>query len=477
MAIDTATNTMAILTADMTAFGLSGVPSWFTGGILSEAGDIGSLSDEIASLDTGTNTSADNEAVFHAAGTVSGVVQGVPDIGGDAMGTIYVLAGSLSADIAVNGNFGGIIVTAGPVWVQLNAFGSIDTMIAPNYTETGGNAASDRPEADIEATNDEEIVTPNNPHAQGDAAVEVSAGVLAIVDQAAGVDTLIAEVILIGMDGVGTTATITGDVTELRVVDNWVGAVAVNGIDQADDVEGRVQTIRAENGIAASAGLTAYNYEELFGDATAVTDSGTLTRDNQIDTLTALNGLTQTLYLKGSRAIQADWTAVFNKVTQVVLTGKGSADLLSVIGTPDARALRRIASSGEPANSSDGAHLGDVTVNGQRLKLDDFIVQGELDSVVTPNAINDMFVQGNVVGEVHGEKINAAFIGGNAGDIVAAQVKRFTVMGTTDLLRVASRISSSQFLGAVTTVDVDDARISSNSTINGSYAEDQGIQA
>ena len=446
--------------ADLTSFGLSGVPSWFTGGILAETGNIGSISDEVDALETGTywdvvNTNNGTEAVFRAQLVDPSMPQGALAGGGDAMGAIYVVSGGMSAQINVTGNFAGIQVAAGPAWVEINVSGGIQRMIAPNYTETGGNSASDRPEAMIEATNGEEIVTEINGFAQAGVSVDVPTGVLGIVDNSDGDLTSIDQVILIGL-GAGT-ATIEGDVDELFVVDGWAGAVVVVG-SGTDDTDGVIDLIKVDGTVTG--GLTAHDFNAINGseaDLAGVTVAlPTLDRDNRAETISvadSLSGNGQTLYLKGGRNVTAEVTTVFGKVTEVEITGRGGADFLSLEGvTTDERVLNRAARTG--TGDLDGtAHVGDLIVNSDRVKLDDVIVEGNLVQLTSTNKINDLWVSGNA--SVSAYRINEAFIGDDVGMLSARAIKRVHVMGTTDVLRVTGNVISSRFAGTVFDWDID----------------------
>jgi len=451
--------TLAIGTADamntaISGFGLDGVPAWFTGGILAEVGDIGSNADEVDNLDTGTYwyNSGDTEAVFRAQNvTMIGGVEVIAPAG-DAMGAIYVVSGGMSAQINVTGNFAGIQVPAGPVWVDINVYGGIQRMIAPNYTET---ATSDRPEAVIEATNGEEIVTENNGFAQAGVSVVVPTGVIGIVDNSDGDATSIDQVILLSL-GAGT-ATITGDVDELFVVDGWGGDVVVVG-SGTDGTDGVIDLIKVDGTVTGN--LTAYDFNAINGteaDLAAVTEYlPTLNRDNRVETISAADSLSdngQTLFLNGSRRVEADVTTVFGKVTEVSITGRGRVDFLSLEGvTTDQRELRRIASRG--VGDLDGsAHIGELLVESDRVKLDDVIVEGNLVKLSNSKALNDLWVSGNA-GDISVHKLNAAFINGNLGTLSAWRVRNTDVMGTTNNLVVTQHVVNSHFIDEVANWDI-----------------------
>jgi len=427
-----------------TSYGLIGVPSWFNGGILAEAGDIGSNNDMNAGLDMNTNwgASGENEAVFTAAGTPT-QPQNVAFWNAPAMGTIYVPAGGMSADINVGGSFGGIQVPAGECWVELTVPGYIGKIVAPQFNDNGGNADSfwDAAKVGINLTNGETVVVAGAPlYADYLNVVVTGADTIAVVEDY--------DVELIGGLAAGASLTVDGDLDSLTfgqwqdvtasglvLTDgNWAGAVVVNGYLGDVTSLGSIDDIIVQGTIAASATLDAYNFNSLDAkDATAVTSGGTLTYTNKIDTITNLNGNTQTLFLGAAKNVSATYTTVFGKVTSVVFTGTGNADFVSVLGAPTEKDLKKMANKHNVTGAAT-AHVGGITMNGSSVKLDDIVINGESSvDIKTPGTLNDLFIAGDA-GDISAYQINKMFIGGSAGDITARIMNNTTVMGDVDTI-------------------------------------------
>jgi hypothetical protein len=419
------------LHADLATFGLEGVPSWFTGGVLVEAGNI-------------DNTN------FFAIGPLVEEVSGI-QVFGDAMGPIRVLAGDIFSNTSVNvaGNWTGLIVTGGFATLAIDVSGSIDMLIAPSSTLTGNF-----PSASLQATSGEEIATSANPFVDGARSVVPGAGVLAIVGAGATPD-----IDVIGLDGAGTTVTINSDVDDLTIQSAWVGAVIVNAVP-SDDTMGTVHDLNATSPVTGTATLTAYNFNHTFGDFSAQTTTGTLSSTNRVDTLTNLNGDTQSLFLQGNKKVTANWTSVFGKVTNIDVYGSGNARLASVVGSKTESELKKIAR--RPTDEllpggTQSAHVGEVTLNSDRLNLKGATFEGNLYSIKGAQKLNNLFVAKDAE-LVSANKISRGFIGGNLGTLAAASVTKLNVLGETDVLNVSSKLTNSNFFGTYNGPDpLDDA--------------------
>jgi hypothetical protein len=196
-----------------------GVPSWFTGGILTESGDLN-----------------DVDIVAKSAGAIAN--GGIVGISGDALGAIYVLTGDISdSQLDVFGNFVGIQAPFADIDSNdliVNVEGEIDMLIIPDAY--AGQVTGLHQDATVEAINGETVVTVNNSYNAGDTEVEVSGGVAAIVSNS-GSDATIDQITVVGLGAAGTTMDVAGDVTQLDVIGNLAGAITVSGI-AADSVNG-----------------------------------------------------------------------------------------------------------------------------------------------------------------------------------------------------------------------------------------------
>jgi hypothetical protein len=438
------------LQADLVSFGLSGVPSWFPGGILAEVGDIGSTDDVDDDLWTGTKWSDledfdwqqisfenyfDAEAVFTAVADPT-IVQGHAFWTGEAMGTIYAPAGGLSADINVGGDFGGIQVPAGNVWVELTVpmEAMVSRVIAPQFVDDGGNADSSWDRAGARGgirVIDGELVAVVGADLDTDG-LDVSvtgATTLAIIDGT--------EILLVGGLASGSSLDVQGDVVLLTVDGNWDGSVVIDpNVD--DDSEGIADTIVVTGNVGGSADLEAYNFGELLVQGSnAAVSTGSLSGRDSI-TFTNLAGDTQTLFLDGSNRVSADYETTFGKLTEVEITGNGSAGVVSVMGSFDAatdlRELRAIEKAGRTGSanadldSEGSAHIGELAVvAGSRVNLKDVVVNGALDEFAASKNVRSLWVSDDAGTIDVGNKINKAFIGGDVDEFSARIAKNLLI--------------------------------------------------
>ena len=148
-----------------------------------------------------------------------------------------------------------------------------------------------------------------------------------------------------------------------------------------------------------------------------------------------------TIFLDGSRNVEAEWEAVFGKVMTVDITGRGKADLVLAEGSVSEAALEDIAQAGEVDEGS--ANLGDLVAD-NGVKLDDVVIQGSADSIVA-RQINDLWISGGA-GSIVAGKINAADIGGDVDMLTVQTAKNITVGGDVDTIH-AYKLQSATILG------------------------------
>jgi len=420
---------------DLSGYGTAisgGVPSWFAGGILTEFGDLN-----------------DVDIVAKSAGElVGGLIVGPTD---DALGAIYVLTGDIiDSQLDVFGNFTGIQAPFADIDsndLTVNVEGEIDMLIIPDAYL--GQVTGINQDATVEALNGETVVTVNNSYKAGDTEVEVSGGVAAIVDNNDDSEATIEQITVVGLGAAGTTMDVTGDVTRLDVIGDLAGTITVSGID-ADSVNGEVGALNVSGEITATAGFLVYNYGEINaegGIAPSLVETGTLTKADSIKTV----GNTS-MYLKGGGSTEADYEALFGKITGVVLSGKGSATLVAVEGpvttVSEFNDIIKDAQAGNlPAGS---ANIGDVVVNSSKLQLKNMVVQGDVDSVSTAGKINGLFVSGDV-DWLHAAKINNVEINGDVNTVEAYETAKISIAGDVNYF-FANRIKSVDVFGTTNSV-------------------------
>ena len=420
------------------------VPTWFAGGILVEVGDVSAASE------------------FHASGPDAvQVVQGLPMGGGDAMGTVYIMAGSdLGAEYDIHGNMGGLWIPVGTANPDLNVTGSITNLVAPNM----GVATPIANVTGIQATNGEVVAAAVNPYSYANMSVTPGAGVLAIIqinDPAGNVPadtTNMWNVTVLGLAG-GTTLDIDGDVTTLNVVGNWGGAVDVDGV-ALDGTDGTIGGYRidlnmmvpettmgivVDGNIESTATLDAFNFSEVIVGGTidpAVGGTQSISGGDSL-ALTKLQGGDMTLYMLGSPTVDADVTSLFNKVTSVDITGNGIVRLLSMDGdvTGDLRSM--ILATVLPASfltDAGNAHIGDVSVAGG-VTLASVAVDGALDALETNNSVSGLYVNGDAGDITVGNILSRAFIDGDV-----THSLRSGIMVDVDVMGDANEIAGSIFV-------------------------------
>ncbi len=470
----------------------AGIPSWFTGGVLVEAGDVSST------LDFRT-----------VAPTVVIDGLGTPEPTGTATGTIYVLAGDIAGDFDIFGDFGGLQVPIGSENIgNMTVAGFISRMIVPN----AGGAITGLSDVDVniglKAIDGETIVSENNPFSQDSISVEVSGGAAGIIDNNDSTDYIIEQLDIVGLDDAGAEVDIVGDVTEINIWGDWAGDLSIEGTTSSNNdsdppVLGDVDLINVrEFGTddgdidGSTADLTANNFGDLFTDGDIndptdrITDSGTLSKTSSLQTVEYNGATTQSLYLKGSKNVSAAWSSIFGKVTDIDVTsttGKGSAALAAAGGTVDEAGFKTIMkASKNGVVGSNGANVGHVDVHG-KLKVKNLIVEGSLDSVETTSALRGVAIAGDA-DLIKAESLQKGFVGGNVDYLSSGRIRNFDVLGnvmnfnassisnvfvqgTTNSLFIAGNATNSQFLGSVSDATIF-GRFSSSS-INGEVITDR----
>jgi hypothetical protein len=208
--------------------------------------------------------------------------------------------------------------------------------------------------------------------------------------------------------------------------------------------------LNVSGGITSTAGFSVYNYGEINaegGIAPSLVATGTLSKADSIKTV----GNTS-MYLKGGGSTEADYAALFGKITGVVLSGNGSATLVAVEGpvttVSEFNDIIKDAKAGDlPAGS---ANVGDVVVNSSKLQLKDMVVQGDVDSLSTAGKINGLFVSGNV-DMLHAAKISNVEINGDVNTVRAYETTKISIAGDVNSFS-ANKIKSVDVFGTTSSV-------------------------
>ena len=421
-----------VATDTIVAGSIANVPDWFTGGILSEVGDI------------------DATISGSATGTLS---NGIVVFDGMAIGTVYAPVGSVDVTVNAAGDFGGIQSLGAGSDVVLNVTGDVNMLLLGADADVDANIGGD---IIIDGSAGGTVVFAGSTFSNDTLTVSVTGAAVAVVEGT--------DVTLVNGLADGETLTVTGGVDDLVIDGDWAGDVVVNetGVD-----DGAVDAIVVNGDVAATATLDAYNFNSLTvlgSTSAAVMDSGTLDSSDRTETFTNVNGDSQTIYLQGNSRLEADWTTVFGKLTDVEITGRGTASFVSVNGAPSEADLRLIARDGFVGDGS--AHVGDLVAEGPRINFNDVVIQGDADEVMSMRVMRDLHVSGDANEVKVGRRINEAFIGGDVNlfstgvarnvdivgdvnDFSAGRIMNVFVDGSTNDLNVNWGAFNSEFNGSV----------------------------
>jgi hypothetical protein len=411
---------------DVVELGLSGLPSWFAGGVLSEIGDVDI--DATADGISGSST-----------------IMGIP-VGGSgseyAMGTVYAMLGEVSGTYDLGAGFGGIVapmddLNAGStptVNVPLNY--QIDMFVAP-YTNGGTVGGTMHPTPQLNLVDGEVLVSANNPYESGNDKVEVfGSGVLAYVD---GSDVTV----IAGLNDAAAEVNIEGDVSVLTVDTDWAGTISV--MENADGDNGEITGWLVVNGDvdADTADLVAYNFAgythsgDVTGtspvDANQFVEEGVLDWSNNSVSWTNLAGDDQTLYMWGSYTVDAEYETFFGKLNSVDIVGQGVARLASVNAASASGILTTMGNAIGGQIPTDGtAHVGDITSNsyGSNVFLYSTLVDGTMEDLNVSGYLFNLAVSGSAGSVEASRMINNAFINGNVSSLNSDWIMGTTVNGS-----------------------------------------------
>jgi len=408
--------------ADVLELGLSGLPSWFAGGVLSEIGDVA------------INATADGN---QASSTIGGIP--VSGSGSEyAMGTVYAMLGQVSGTYDLGAGFGGFVapmddLNAGATpTVNVPLSSQIDMFVAP-YTNGGTVGGTMHPTPQLNLVSGEVLVSENNPYESGnDSVTVVGSGVLAYVD---GSDVTV----IAGLNDAAAEVNIEGNVSDLTVDTDWAGTVSV--MENADADKGEITGWLTVNGDvdAGTADLVAYNFGgythsgDVTGtspvDANQFVENGTLDWSNSSVSWTNMAGDDQTLYLWGSYTVCAEYETFFGKLNNVDIVGQGVARLVSVNADNASGMLTIMNNALRGQVPTDGtAHVGDISSNswGSNVFLYSTLVDGDIDDLNVDGYLFNLAVSGSA-GDIDASRmINNAFIAGSADSI-----RSDWIMGTT----------------------------------------------
>jgi len=430
-------------------YGLSGLPSWFDGGILTEIGDIVEL-----------DVNAAPEGL---------VVQGVyiSDSSSGALGMLYSLTGDIEAYMLLGGDWEGAQAPIGDldIEVYMPYECNIEMIIAP---QTGGESCIDGeyPEPQLLLVDGEILVTANTPYHESNSQVEVSvtgSGTLGWLDFSG--SSTMPDMFLVNGLAAGATVTVVDlDIDTLTVDGDWAGVVTVMTSGTTGPVYGFVDHIVVEGDIYAdTADLRVDNFwsHTLFGEVMygegSDTQFGTGTLDSSDPSVTFINpaGDYQTLYLGGSPLVSAEYEMFFGKPTNVELIGRGLASLASVNAgsSPSYSELRSLISGVSRGDIPDGgnAHVGDISSNdfGSNIIINGVLIDGDADYVDIDGMAMGVAVTGYCYDLDVSRMINNCYIGGGASSIETNTAIGLTVGSSVDSEFVAIMAINSHFQGDV----------------------------
>jgi hypothetical protein len=394
--------------AGVDLYGLSGLPAWFAGGVMSEIGDID------------IDVTADGDQIL---------IAGIPIGQGYAMGTIYAMLGDVEGSLTLGGSFGGVVapldIDMTDITLNMPNTSQVDMLVAPRALDSG--PAGNNPSAQLELLNGEILVTETNPYVSGyDSVTVVGSGTLVYVDSSD-------IVVLTGLNDAAAEVNIEGDIDDLVVETDWAGVVTVS--ENADGDRGEIGWLTVNGDIdATTADLVAFNFGGVThkGDITGTSPvdaqqfviDGTLDSDNKSISWTNLAGDAQTLYVNASRSMEVNYDTFFGKLTNVEITGKGTAEIVSVHGTYDAdnssddlRTLKNIAKQASKAgldifDNTGSAHVGSISTNSAwgKANLRNVVVDGYNEYLEADGKVNGLVITGDADMIEVSRAINNAFI-------------------------------------------------------------------
>jgi len=275
--------------------------------------------------------------------------------------------------------------------------------------------------------------------------------------------------------------TVEGDLVTMTVAGDWTGDVNVLG-SALNDTEGEAANLIVEGAVTGSADLVAYNFLNLeAGDDSAVTTEGTLNGRSSYS-FTNMAGDDQTLFLQAGRKVSADYTLVFNKLTEVELIGRGKASVASLNADLDATVrteLRELLSAARNARAgraddnlyTEGtAHLGELTTAGAWLNLGDVVVNGVADVVDTPMKVNSLWISDDAGTVNIGQTISRAFIGGDVDEFSARMARNVFIGGDTGEVS-AWRLTNTRVMGVTDELNIAGNRAERGAVINSFFGE------
>ncbi|MCK5270823.1 MAG: hypothetical protein KAJ46_08565, partial [Sedimentisphaerales bacterium] len=400
--------------ADVAELGLSGLPSWFAGGVLSEIGNV-----NITATADGDQT----------------LVGFMPMPNSDyVMGTIYAMLGNVDGTYDFGtGKFGGIVAPGDTALNPTINSGQIDMVIAPY----GASLSGDHPTPQLNLVSGEVLVSENNGYESGNDKVEVvGSGVLAYVD---GSDV----VVINGLNDAAAEVNIEGNVTNLTVDTDWAGTVSIT--ENADGDNGEITGELTVNGDvdASTADLVAYNFAgythsgDVTGtspvDANQFVEEGVLDWSNNSVSWTNLAGDDQTLYMYGSYTVSAEYETFFGKLNSVDIVGQGVARLASVNAASASGILTTMGNAVAGQIPTDGtAHVGDITSNtyGNNVFLYSTLIDGAMEDLNVSGYLFNLAVSGSAGSVEASRMINNAFINGNVSSLNSDWIMGTTVNGS-----------------------------------------------
>jgi len=415
-------------------YGLAGLPAWFAGGVLSEIGDI--------------------EMYVTADGDQTLVAGMVPVSAGYAMGAVYAMLGEVSGTFNLSASFGGVVAPLDSDFdftVNVPLSSQIDMFVAP-YS-WGGAIGGNHPDAQLELLWGEVLVTASNPYANGfEKVTAVGSGMLAFVDT---YDDELDVIVITGLADPAAQLNIAGDVDDLVINGDWAGQVTVSG--NADGAIGEIDFLTVNGDIdATTADLNAFNFASHIHNGVVTGTSpvdayqfatGTLNKANKSISWTNQAGDAQTLYANASKAMQIQYSTFFGQLTGVVVTGQGTANIVSVNGAYDAdnsrtdlKALKSIAKQATKAGldmyGSGTAHLGSLSTNKAwgKATLKNVVIDGFNESLLVDGKVSGLLITGDADWVDVSRSINNAFIGVNDGVeyIQTDKMSNVSIFGSVD---------------------------------------------
>ena len=252
----------------------------------------------------------------------------------------------------------------------------------------------------------------------------------------------------------------------VQILGDWSGGITVNstieftGTGKFDEIDSKIWEIAVIGNITATAALNVDSFDQIEATGTNSSKSETtLAGGDSLVIASNFAGVVQTIWIQGSSSISAKVTTVFNKVTEIALSGRGNVSIVSVnadlnSSNPDQlKLLKEIQSDARKGDDNaillagEDANVGSIvlaTANTQgKLNIDDTVIDGDLDLLHLgfKSSAKNVTVTGNAGSLILGKTVNKLFVDGELDSLMAKTAKNVWIgddVGTFQVIKASN---------------------------------------